>query len=215
MLAIRQPLPGPTTARRDSRDSRRHRRPPCPAIASAAICVSGRSCRRTLGTMTRRHVAARIADQQLQDRMRILLVGQQAQQNQTVVEPAVGNHPTVLVERIGLAGIAEPAQLQDSVNSLLRGECAVPARRRLENSRRESAQQTNIVGTPVRSRPFSSFSATTLGNGADTAVLPSQGTREERIVFRNILLPDQFRAAGRDDPLRFVGHEVAEHSRAP
>ena len=56
---------------------------------------------------------------------------------------------------------------------------------------------------------MSSFIATTLANGAETFVLPSERAREERAVLGNVLLADQFRPAGGDDPLLLVGHEVA------
>ena len=107
-------------------------------------------------TVTLRHVAARIADHELQNRMRIVLVRQQSQENQRVVEAAVGNEQSVLVEGIRLAGIADAAQLQDPRKLQLRSNAQARAQPRLENSRRESAHRRTSSARPCgagRSHP--------------------------------------------------------------
>ena len=160
--------------------------------------------------MARRHVAARIADQELQDRARVLLVGQQSQAgsgrrrsgcwkpcgpflSKAYVSPVSPNRPSCRMRVNSFSGRIRSAEHADDLK-------AVVANRRSHEHRRHAGPQSG---------PLSSFIATTLANGAETIVVPSKRAREERVVLGNILLADQLRSAGGDDPLLLVGHDVA------
>ena len=144
----------------------------------------------------------------LQNRMRIVLVGQQSQENQRVVEAAVGNKQAVLVEGIGLARVADAAQLQDPRELEFRS-----------NAQREHADDLKTFvadrrGDEHRRHP-----------GAQAAILVLQrhdawerrrdasgsgkGSGQEGIIFGEVLSPDQVARRRRNDSLRLVGHEIA------
>ena len=55
-----------------------------------------------------------IAGQELQNRMRVFLIREQTEQDQCVVEAAVGDKQAVLVEGVRFAGVAHAAELQDA-----------------------------------------------------------------------------------------------------
>ncbi len=107
----------------------------------------------------------------LQDRSRRILVGQQPQQDQSLVEPAIGNHQAVFVHGIGFASFANSSQLQNIGEFLLGTNPQCQDGHDLEIFVTHRAQ-TNIVGVPVRIRPILSLRMATLGNGVDTVALP-------------------------------------------
>ena len=155
------------------------------------------------------HVAARIADQELQDRVRILLVGQQTEQNQRVVEAAVGNEQAVLVEGIRLTRVADAAQLQNPSEFLLG-----------PNAKREDADDlkafvANRRGDVHRRHAGADAAIFILqGHGAGkwrrNAGIAGEGSCEEGVVLGNVLLSDQLARRGGNNSLRFVGDEIAD-----
>ena len=66
------------------------------------------------GAMACGDIAAGVADEQLQDRARVFLVGQEAEQNEAVVEAAVRDHAGGFIDGVGFAGLAKAAEAHDA-----------------------------------------------------------------------------------------------------
>jgi hypothetical protein len=92
-------------------------------------------------------ISARIVDQHLQDRLRIVRIGEDTQPNKLFVEATVRQHEAVFVEGVGLARLASAAELENPSEVALRIDAQAEYGDDLQIV--VAHRLTNMVGTPV------------------------------------------------------------------
>ena len=136
-VVLVEPRPGGhRRARRGSRGGPRRRRRVLPAAAASTTAVSGISERRTLGRKPAVRSPPGSRTKHVENRLGARLVGQDAEQNQLIVEAAVGKHQPVLVEGVRFAGFVDAAQLQELREVAFGANAQAERRRSLGSFRR-------------------------------------------------------------------------------